>query len=141
MFFPMPDLFPNVDLNYTTVTPISLEDSPRGQSGMAHQLNRVEFTGLIKNRSLRGLSQQEIRNAMGKAGLREAHNGHFIMRLIARGPDSGINTLEDFAHALNDGLRQAGDQMGTTEVVLRSGRAKVVLNAAGEFITFTHIRR
>jgi hypothetical protein len=108
---------------------------------MARQFPRIEFTGLIKNRSLRGLSQQEVRNAMAKAGLREAHNAHFIMRLIARGPDSGINTLDDLANALNDGLTQAGEQKGTTDVLLRSGRAKVVLNTAGEFVTFTHIRR
>jgi hypothetical protein len=108
---------------------------------MARQFTRIEFSGLIKNRSLRGLSQQEIRNAMAKAGLREAHNAHFIMRLIARGLDCGINTLDDLANALNDGLTQPGEQMGTTDVILRNGRAKVVLNTAGEFVTFTHIRR
>src|SRR5208282_1073687 len=90
----------------------------------ARQFTRIEFSGLIKNRSLRGLSQQEIRNAMTKAGLREAHNAHFIMRLVARGPDCGINTLDDLANALNDGLTQAGEQMGTTDVILRNGRAK-----------------
>ena len=108
---------------------------------MARQFPRIEFIGLIKNRSLRGLSQQEIRNAMEKTGLREAHNAHFSMRLIARGPDCGINTLDDLARGLNDGLRQTGEQMGTTDIILPNGRAKVVLNTAGEFVTFTQVRR
>jgi hypothetical protein len=107
---------------------------------MTRQFSRIEFVGLIKNRSLRGLTHQEIRNAMTKAGLNEAHNAHFIMRLIARGPDCGINTLDDLAKSLNDGIAQPGEQTGTTDIILRSGRAKVVLNTAGEFITFTHLR-
>jgi hypothetical protein len=107
---------------------------------MTRQFSRIEFVGLIKNRSLRGLTHQEIRNAMTKAGLKEAHNAHFIMRLIARGPDCGINTLDDLAKSLNDGIAQPGEQTGTTDIILRSGRSKVVLNTAGEFITFTHLR-
>jgi len=107
---------------------------------MTRQFSKIEFVGLIKNRSLGGLTHQEIRNAMTKAGLREAHNAHFIMRLIERGPVCGINTLDDLAKSLNNGMSQPGEQTGTTDIILRNGRAKVVLNTAGEFITITHLR-
>jgi hypothetical protein len=107
---------------------------------MTRQFSRIEFVGLIKNRSLGGLTHQEIRNAMTRVGLREAHNAHFIMRLIERGPDCGINTLDDLAKSFNDGATRPGEQTGTTDIILRNGRAKVVLNTAGELVTFTHLR-
>lgn len=106
---------------------------------MARTFPRIEFGGLIRNRSLGGLTHQEIRNAMATVGLREAHNAHFIKRLIARGPECGINTLDDLAKFLNEGNAQQGEQPGTTDIVFRSGRVKVVVNTAGEFITLTHL--
>jgi hypothetical protein len=104
---------------------------------MARPLPRIEFIGLIKNRSFRALTHQEVRNTMGKVGLREAHNAHFIMRLLERGPG---NTLNDLADSLNNGIVQAGEQPGTTDIILRGGRTKVLLNPAAEFVRFTHVR-
>jgi hypothetical protein len=53
---------------------------------------------------------------MATVGLREAHDAYFIKRLIARGPDCGINTLDDFAKFLNDGTTQQGEEPGTTDI-------------------------
>jgi hypothetical protein len=97
---------------------------------------RIAFIGLIGNRPLVQLGQQEIRNAFAKIGLREAHNSHFISRLIDRGPQFGINTLNDLARALNMGVARAGTQAGTVEIVFPSGRAAAVINSAGELVTF-----
>ena len=97
---------------------------------------RVAFVGLIANRPLAQLTQQEIRNAFAKIGLREAHNSHFISRLIERGPRFGIHTLDDLARALNNGAARAGAQAGTVEIVFPGGRAAAVVNAAGELVTF-----
>jgi hypothetical protein len=97
---------------------------------------RIAFVGLIGNRSLATLTQQEVRNAFARIGLREAHNSHFISRLIERGSQFGIRTLNDLARALNNGVARAGSQPGTVEIVLPGGRAAVVINSAGELITF-----
>lgn len=97
---------------------------------------RIAFVGLIGNRPLAQLGQQEIRNAFAKIGLREAHNSHFISRLIERGPEFGIRTLNDLARALNLGVARAGGQAGTVEIVFPGGRAAAVVNSAGELITF-----
>lgn len=96
---------------------------------------RVTFIGLIGNRPLAQLGQQEIRNAFAKVGLREAHNSHFVSRLIERGPRFGVHTLNDFARSLNDGVARAGSQAGTVEIVFPNGRAAAVVNSAGELIT------
>lgn len=97
---------------------------------------RIVFIGLIGNRPLAQLGQQEIRNAFAKIGLREAHNSHFISRLIERGPQFGINTLNDLARALNMGVARAGSQAGTVEMVFPGGRAAAVVNSVGELVTF-----
>jgi hypothetical protein len=99
-------------------------------------LGRVAFVGLIRNRPLAQLTQQEIRNAFAQVGLREAHNAHFVSRLVSRGPQFGIHTLDDLARALNNGVARAGSQPGTTEIVFPGGRAAAVLNSAGELVTF-----
>jgi hypothetical protein len=99
------------------------------------RFGRIAFTGLIANRPLITLTQQEIRNAFAKIGLREAHNSHFISRLVERGAQFGIRTLDDFARAVNNGVARAGAQPGTVEIVLPGGRAAVVTNAAGELVT------
>ena len=96
---------------------------------------RIAFVGLIGNRPLIQLGHQQIRNAFAKVGLREAHNAHFIKRLIQRGPHYGIRTLNDFARAMNNGVARAGAQKGTTEIVFPNGRAAAVVNAAGELVT------
>jgi hypothetical protein len=100
------------------------------------RLGRISFAGLISNRPLAQLGQQEIRNAFAKIGLREAHNSHFIRRLIERGPQFGIHTLDDLARAINYGVARAGSQAGTVEIVFPGGRAAAVVNAAGELVTF-----
>ncbi len=97
---------------------------------------RLSFVGLIARRPLASVTQQEVRNAFAKIGLREAHNSHFISRLIERGPQFGIHSLDDFARALNGSVGRAGSQAGTTELLLPNGRAAVVINTAGELITF-----
>lgn len=96
---------------------------------------RITFIGLIGNRPLMQLGHQEIRNAFAKIGLREAHNAHFIKRLIERGPQFGIRTLNDFARAMNNGVARAGSQKATTEIVFPNGRAAAVINSAGELVT------
>jgi hypothetical protein len=100
---------------------------------------RIAFVGLIKNRPLVELTQQEIRNAFAKVGLREAHNSHFISRLVERGPQLGIQTLDDFARALNNGVARVGSQAGTIQIVIPNGRAFIVMNEAGELITLTYL--
>jgi hypothetical protein len=100
------------------------------------RFGRIRFIGLIGNRPLASLTQQEVRNAFARAGLREAHNSHFISRLIERGGQFGIRTLNDFARALNGGVARAGSNPGTIEIVLPGGRTAVVTNQAGELITF-----
>lgn len=97
---------------------------------------RISFVGLIGNRPLAQLTQQEIRNAFAKVGLREAHNAHFISRLIERGSQFGINTLNDLARALNNGVARTGAQANTIEIVFPNGRAAAVVNAMGELVTF-----
>lgn len=97
---------------------------------------RIAFVGLIGNRPLAQLGQQEIRNAFAKIGLREAHNSHFISRLIERGPRFGINTLNDLARALNNGVARSGAQPGTVEIVFPGGKAAAVINRLGELVTF-----
>jgi hypothetical protein len=99
-------------------------------------VGRIEFVGLINHRPLGTVTQQEIRNAFAKIGLREAHNSHFISRLVLRGPQFGIHTLDAFARAVNQGIARAGTQAGTIEIVLPSARAALVVNALGELITF-----
>ncbi len=96
---------------------------------------RVAFTGLIRTRPLGTLTQQQVRNAMAQAGMREAHNAHFISRLISRGPGYGIRNLDDLARAINNGTMRAGKQAGTVEIVFPSGRAAAVVNRQGHFIT------
>ncbi|MEX0887148.1 MAG: hypothetical protein WD009_11995 [Phycisphaeraceae bacterium] len=97
---------------------------------------RIAFIGLINNRPLTSVGQQEIRNAFAKIGLREAHNSHFVSRLIERGPVFGIRTLDDFARAINNGAARPGGSPGTVEIVVVSGRVAVVINPAGELVTF-----
>jgi hypothetical protein len=97
---------------------------------------RITFVGLIGNRPLASLTQQEIRNAFARVGLREAHNSHFISRLIERGGQFGIRTLNDLARALNGGVARVGSKPGTIEIVLPGGRTAIVTNQAGELITF-----
>ena len=96
----------------------------------------IVFSGLIQNMPLTSLTQQQIRNALAKAGLREAHNAHFISRLIARGPSVGIRTLNDLARALRGGVAQAGAQEGTIDVLILNGTAVLVFNKLGELVTF-----
>jgi len=98
-------------------------------------IGRIAFVGLINNRPLAQLTQQEIRNAFAKIGLREAHNAHFISRLIERGPQFGIHTLDDLARALNNGVARTGVQTGTIEIVFQGEKAAAVVNAVGELIT------
>jgi hypothetical protein len=73
---------------------------------------------------------------MGTVGLREAHNGHFIKRLLERGPEAGTETMDELARALNRAKKVAGTE-GTVYLILPGGRFKAVLNAAGEFITLS----
>ena len=96
---------------------------------------RVAFTGIVRNRPLRDLTQQQIRNAMSRAGMREAHNAHFISRLKQRVFLYGIRNLDDLARALNQGTARVGRQSGTVEIVFLSGRAAAVVNPQGHFIT------
>ena len=100
------------------------------------RFGRVAFTGLIRNRPLSQLTHQEVRNAMAQAGMREAHNAHFVSRLIERGSHYGIHTLDDLARALNNGVARAGKQPGTIDIVFPSGRAAATINSQGHFITF-----
>lgn len=99
-------------------------------------VGRIAFVGLINNRPVAQLTQQEIRNAFARIGLREAHNSHFISRLIVRGPQFGVHTLNDLARSLSNGTARVGSQVGTVEIVFPSGRAAAVLNVAGELVTF-----
>lgn len=92
--------------------------------------------GLIATRKLRDATQISLRNAMAQSGIREAHNSHFLMRLIDRGPTRGIKNLGDFARELNAGIRQLGKEPGTVEILLPSSGAKVVANLRGELLTF-----
>ena len=107
----------------------------RGAGTQMAAAGRIVFVGLINQRNLMMLTQQEIRNAFAKVGLREAHNAHFISRLLSRGANYGIHTLDDFARALNAGVARVGSQPGTIEIVLPGGRAAVVTNTAGELVT------
>ena len=97
---------------------------------------RVAFSGLIRNRPLNQLTQQEVRNAMAQAGMREAHNAHFVSKLIERGSNFGIHTLDDLARALNNGAMRPGRQAGTVDIVFPGGRAAATVNSQGHFITF-----
>ena len=71
--------------------------------------------------------------ALGSAGLREAHNAHFVSRLVSRGPSFGIRTLDDLARARPDdpaltlSLIRARNNLGTT--LLRAGRRDEALAA------------
>ncbi len=78
---------------------------------------RIAFTGLIRHRQLTQLTHQEIRNAMTQAGMREAHNAHFISRLIERGSSFGLKNLDDLATAINNGVMRVGRQPNTVEIV------------------------
>lgn len=98
-------------------------------------LKPISFVGSIGRRPFKQLTQQEMRNAFAKVGLREAHNGHVFMRLIQRGPAAGINNLDDFARAWNNATKKAG-RPGTVEVHLPSG-VMVIVNGAMELITIT----
>ena len=99
------------------------------------KFGRIAFVGLIRSRPLASLTHQEIRNAFAKIGLREAHNSHFISRLVSRGPKFGINTLDDFARAVNNGVVQLGRQQGTVEIVVPGSRFAVIVNKLGELVT------
>jgi hypothetical protein len=72
-------------------------------------IDQIEFRGLIGNIRFQAITEAEFRNALGKCGWREAHNGHIYKRLCERGPRFGILTPNDFARALRDGqTRMAG---------------------------------
>lgn len=64
------------------------------------KLAEISIRGLIKNRNMADVTQQQIRNALAQTGIREAHNAHVISRLIERGPTNGIFTLEDLVRRL-----------------------------------------
>lgn len=100
------------------------------------RVGRVAFGGLIRNQPFHQLTQQQIRNALKDAGLREAHNAHFISRLVERGPSFGMNTLDDLARAMNNGIARAGRD-GTVEIVIPNGRAAIIVNRLGELVTLT----
>lgn len=102
----------------------------------AVDIPHLKPVGLIASRKLRDATQISLRNALERSGIREAHNSHFLMRLIDRGPVRGIKTLGDFARELNTGIRQIGKEPGTIEIVLPSSGAKVVANLKGELLTF-----
>ena len=99
------------------------------------KFGRISIVGLIRNRPLASLTQQEIRNAFAKIGLREAHNSHFISRLVSRGPGFGVNTFNDFARVVNNGVVQLGKQPGTVEIIAPGSRFAVVVNKLGELVT------
>ena len=107
-----------------------------GSSVRVTSYGRIGFVGITGNRPLVQLTHQEIRNAFAKIGLREAHNAHFIKRLIERGANYGIRTINDLARALNNGVARVGKQSRTTEIVFPNGRAAAVVNSSGELVTF-----
>ncbi len=100
------------------------------------KLGRISFAGLIRNRPLATLTQQEIRNSFAQVGLREAHNSHFISRLIERGSNYGIHSLDDFARLINNGTMRVGAQPNTVEIVAPGANVAVVVNQMGHLITF-----
>jgi len=107
---------------------------------LVSRFGRIAFRGLIGNRHLARLGHQEVRNALAKVGMREAHNAHFVKRLIQRGPQWGINTLNDLARGINSGVARIGSKAGTTEIVLPGERVAIVLNSAGELITLLPLK-
>ena len=112
-----------------------LEEYPRAVLKIV-DIPHFRPVGLIAGRKLRDVTQSSLRNALAQSGIREAHNSHFLMRLIDRGPTRGIRNLGDFARELNAGIRQLGKEPGTVEVLLPSSGAKVVANLRGELLTF-----
>ena len=99
------------------------------------RLPHVAFVGLIRNRPLGEVTQQELRGAFAKAGLREAHNAHFFSRLVNRGVSLGLKNLADVERALNGGTQRPGKYAGTAMVVFPGGRVAAVFNARHELIT------
>lgn len=101
------------------------------------RVGRIAFTGLVRHRPLGQLTHQEVRHALAQAGMREAHNAHFVKRLIERGPSFGISTLDDFASAFNSGTVTVGRD-GTTIVELARSGARVVVNRFGHLVTLLY---
>jgi hypothetical protein len=99
-------------------------------------LGRLSFRGLDRGRPLGDLTHQEVRSLLAQAGAREAHNAHFVKRLVERGPLFGVRTMDDFARAFNAGTVLAG-RHGTVIVELSPSGARAVLNRFGEFVTLT----
>jgi hypothetical protein len=104
------------------------------------QFAELVFSGLIGNMPLNSLTQQQIRNALARQGLRQAHdpNHNFVQRLVERGAKAGIRTLNDFARAIRGGTAvpsRPGFTRGTVAIILQNGEWAVIVNEVGELIT------
>lgn len=112
--------------------------SKAGKGVKIAKLGRLRFAGLNAKRPLAELTDGEIIKAFKKAGLKFSGNrNHFIQRLKERGPDAGINTLDDFARAINRGVAKQGKIKGTIDIHLRGGWKVAVDQKTGHFRTFT----
>lgn len=100
------------------------------------KFGRIKFVGLVNKRPLAELTHAEITKAFKQAGLKLAHNSHFIKRLVKRGPKRGINTLDDFARKLNRGVAKPGKDPGTIDIFLPSKARIVIQEKTGRLITF-----
>lgn len=102
-------------------------------------IDTIRFTGLVAGRSLRTVAGPQLLAALRQAGWRQAHNSHFVKRLKERGPQLGINTLNDLAVQLRKGRSEENPGGGRRRVL--PGGAVVVYRPDGNaFVTLTHPR-
>lgn len=93
------------------------------------KLANITIEGLIKNRNISELTQQQIRNALAKNGIREAHNAHIIKRLIERGPYTGISTLDDLSRLLRRAeVIPDPTDLNALQIVLRHNADRIIIN-------------
>ena len=75
------------------------------------------------------LTQQQIRKALARAGIREAHNAHVISRLIERGPHMGITTLGDLSRLLKRAeIIPNPSDLNSLQIVLGNNSGRIIIN-------------
>lgn len=101
-------------------------------------LERLEFVGSIANRALAEITGPQFNRALARIGWREAHNGHFFMRLRERGPDWGLVTPGDVSRRWQRGYTTYEGNGRARRYLAKSSAYVVYVVATRALITIRH---
>jgi hypothetical protein len=95
------------------------------------RIKKIKLSGLLLNRNLVEVNDQEILNQLKRYGWREGTGTHFTKRLKERGPKCHVTTGADLNRAIQAGHSEA-DEDG--KWIHRSGSAIIVYNPVDYYL-------